>query len=513
MYTRCPQCSTVFRVTDRQLAIANGKVRCGKCQHIFNAREHAIDDLPLAAQSATAEKVTPAPAEKTPQPATPAVSATPKQKQTRQSSENDIRDLSSLFSSKAAETKKTAEQAPSEATFTDTDPELAAMPATDKPDINHAATMIVEPAKDDRDDFFATNIDLDAAINEITRGLDNETNTTVDPARESEIASDEFDNGPEAEDILVIDGEDNKEEKDSDDVFHTDAYDATKADSVADILEEMEAQLSLDIQPPEDAQQVDSFIENYNPDQEFDFLELDEGEEKAGKNEPAALDMDEFSSDTDEEELFTDMDLSDLHESENISEVIDNEFVTHKADKEEEDEVPLQLRDDIAELHGPAAVRIHPLLKLLVIILLLLLSVLQIAYFRAYQLVQLVPQSRPLLEQFCEQVSCHYSGPRDLSKIQLLSRDVRLHPREKNALLISASVINKAAFAQPYPNIHIRLSDISGNVVAERVFTPKTYMGKLSNPFLLMKPGVPVHINFEVIDPGKEAVNFEFSFL
>jgi len=46
MYTRCPTCSTCFRVTDRHLAIANGKVRCGQCQLVFNAPEHAIDNLP-----------------------------------------------------------------------------------------------------------------------------------------------------------------------------------------------------------------------------------------------------------------------------------------------------------------------------------------------------------------------------------------------------------------------------------------------------------------------------------
>ena len=63
------------------------------------------------------------------------------------------------------------------------------------------------------------------------------------------------------------------------------------------------------------------------------------------------------------------------------------------------------------------------------------------------------------------------------------------------------------------PNIKIRLSDISGNIIAERIFNAKTYLKKMSNPFLLMKPKIPVHINFEVVDPGKDAVNFEFNFL
>ena len=35
--TRCPKCSTAFRVTNDVLKMANGKVRCGQCFHIFVA--------------------------------------------------------------------------------------------------------------------------------------------------------------------------------------------------------------------------------------------------------------------------------------------------------------------------------------------------------------------------------------------------------------------------------------------------------------------------------------------
>lgn len=37
--TRCPNCSTSFRVTDDQLAAHQGKVRCGRCSFVFNARD------------------------------------------------------------------------------------------------------------------------------------------------------------------------------------------------------------------------------------------------------------------------------------------------------------------------------------------------------------------------------------------------------------------------------------------------------------------------------------------
>ena len=37
MYAQCPECMTFFRVTSDQLRAAEGKVRCSKCQNVFNA--------------------------------------------------------------------------------------------------------------------------------------------------------------------------------------------------------------------------------------------------------------------------------------------------------------------------------------------------------------------------------------------------------------------------------------------------------------------------------------------
>ena len=45
MITRCPACSTTFRVTPEQLKALHGKVRCGQCQHVFNALDTLLDAL------------------------------------------------------------------------------------------------------------------------------------------------------------------------------------------------------------------------------------------------------------------------------------------------------------------------------------------------------------------------------------------------------------------------------------------------------------------------------------
>ena len=44
MYTKCPECNAIFRVTTEQLNIADGLVRCGICDAVFNGREHVEED-------------------------------------------------------------------------------------------------------------------------------------------------------------------------------------------------------------------------------------------------------------------------------------------------------------------------------------------------------------------------------------------------------------------------------------------------------------------------------------
>lgn len=42
LITACPACQTQFEVTDEQLQAYAGKVRCGECNHVFDARSHLV---------------------------------------------------------------------------------------------------------------------------------------------------------------------------------------------------------------------------------------------------------------------------------------------------------------------------------------------------------------------------------------------------------------------------------------------------------------------------------------
>lgn len=43
MFTQCPECQTTFRVTAAMLKAAQGRVRCGRCSHVFNALTALIE--------------------------------------------------------------------------------------------------------------------------------------------------------------------------------------------------------------------------------------------------------------------------------------------------------------------------------------------------------------------------------------------------------------------------------------------------------------------------------------
>ena len=53
---------------------------------------------------------------------------------------------------------------------------------------------------------------------------------------------------------------------------------------------------------------------------------------------------------------------------------------------------------------------------------------------------------------------------------------------------------------------------INQNIIAKRKFTPTEYLAKEVDIESGMKKHVPIKIMLEIVDPGEEAVNFEFNF-
>jgi len=119
----------------------------------------------------------------------------------------------------------------------------------------------------------------------------------------------------------------------------------------------------------------------------------------------------------------------------------------------------------------------------------------------------------PAMERMCEVLHCRLPLRVDLAQFGIVERDVRKHPVVDDALLINVSFENRADFAQAYPWFEVSFIDKAGNPVAMRRFSPPEYLGEDVDIDSGMPPQSPVQVVLEVLDPGEEAVSFQFGFL
>jgi len=181
--------------------------------------------------------------------------------------------------------------------------------------------------------------------------------------------------------------------------------------------------------------------------------------------------------------------------------------------KEIDSPVPHRLRDAVASFEQQPISSKKRLLYSFAAVLLVALAGFQLILFKSTAFANTFPVFQPLLVSMCQSLPCRYTGNHNRKLIKIVSRDVRLHPKIKGALLISATVANQASYTQPYPTILLKFTDLTGATVAQRYFKPTEYLGLLNKPFALMPSKKPIQLNIEILDPGSDAINFQFFFL
>ena len=144
---------------------------------------------------------------------------------------------------------------------------------------------------------------------------------------------------------------------------------------------------------------------------------------------------------------------------------------------------------------------------------LLIIAASQLLWFNRDRVLQYYPQAIPQAKRFCEQFHCELIRKQDLSAIEMVNRDVRLHPLFVETLLVNATIINLLSVAQPYPTVQINLFDTGGIVIGSRKFTPEEYLDQSIAIYAGMSPNNPIHFVLEITGYTSDAVSFEFRFL
>jgi len=528
MYTQCPHCQTCFRIAEAHLKVARGKVRCGSCQEIFDATGHLYARLPATPENmlppADEIRITPqdlsrldhehidlsSPAAHDP---APAAKQKPDQSHFMESTVgespryNNLDNIKPISIPGSLDFSDSILQSPEE-----TRPAAAdnAKPKNSYEDVEAkelpASSMEIDAIRDlyttadellHHDPDSDNDDDLDKHIDELlafTRTLDKSRDQSRSAAAKHEEDS-EFD---DLDDIDEMVADKNGPGKSQDLNIEESAPEPAKAKPLRDHSIDFDA-IDLSIEPLTGQQNAftDSVIGIKDPEPHLAFGQNTspapartgkDSDHKQSVQTTKAAHKDDASDDIDD--LLEEMGLTD-----------------------ESQDMPRALRRSIQGQEDSSRPLLHTVGLSIFICILVGTLLVQLVMFRSVNLVRTSPGLAPVLTRLCNILPCRYSGPVDVGQISLTSRDVRSHPSQKNTLLISAAFVNQAQFDQPYPDILVTLSDLSGHIVANRRFTPPEYLDRIYNRFLLMESGTPVHITLPVLDPGDDAVNFEFTFL
>ncbi|MEM7467756.1 MAG: DUF3426 domain-containing protein [Pseudomonadota bacterium] len=175
------------------------------------------------------------------------------------------------------------------------------------------------------------------------------------------------------------------------------------------------------------------------------------------------------------------------------------------------DDVPPILHEEMMALSGAEKSRGGWAWGILALILLFGLATQAAWYFRAPLLAKYPALVEPATK-ICAELGCELQAVEPEQPIQLVSRDVRTHPRYENSLLVNASLINTGAETIEFPTVQLGLFDSTGTAMGIRQFAPNEYLDKSIDLVAGIPPGRSVHVVMELANTGDRATSFEFSF-
>ena len=108
--------------------------------------------------------------------------------------------------------------------------------------------------------------------------------------------------------------------------------------------------------------------------------------------------------------------------------------------------------------------------------LLVLALMTQIAFHYRVEIALLFPEMRPALAELCASLACDVPLPRRSELISIESSDLQADPANPSVMVLSATLRNRAAFAQSYPSLELTLTDSQDQPLARRVLAVQDYL-------------------------------------
>jgi len=118
------------------------------------------------------------------------------------------------------------------------------------------------------------------------------------------------------------------------------------------------------------------------------------------------------------------------------------------------------------------------------------------------------PGIGPIVAQAYAILGQPLNSPTDLAAFELRQWGAANDPSQQGRLLLRASIVNRAEFAQPYPLLRLALQDRFGTTLFVRDIEPPDYLPGGAGSRLL-GPGERADAEIRIVDPGQDAVGFE----
>lgn len=525
LLTKCPHCGTTFRLTQAQLDIAGGAVRCGACYQVFHAAEHIVKT------SVVEERRT---VTKPPDPVEEAFDMKSDEGMDPYDSDDlNLEDSNEEVFSEEYRAGLDKESSLEEFGYQEDKPKKK-----DKSDESWAEELLKELGEDEEDEPIQ-----DADESDDRGGIisgDNAFTLDEEPRRKTKKPS----KGNELSDTFVSLGNFSSDDPFAISDIEEDEFGKGEASSDDEswakaMLDELEQE---DAPKKPESQGLSIMMDEEEPEDNSPFAAKDLSKDKKEISERAKKEKEKLKSisknqqtkskenkgnlrNNETEDFFrlfeedtpdtakqrAEPKLQDLDELEDL----EDEAITPENLFADSDEVINQQIRLSALEYGAEESRkesSHTGLWIVAMILLVLSLGGQYAYFN-FDTLSRMPALRPLITQYCPIIGCQPAPQSDVTQIVGTNLVVRSHPYEKNALVIDVIIKNQAKFDQPYPVVQLNFEDINGQPVASRRFAPAEYISDKAVTPDSMPSNTPIHLTLEIEDPGRSAVNYELLFL
>jgi predicted Zn finger-like uncharacterized protein len=122
----------------------------------------------------------------------------------------------------------------------------------------------------------------------------------------------------------------------------------------------------------------------------------------------------------------------------------------------------------------------------------------QITYGYRSAVIQSFPSLRPSFVSVCEWVGCALSWGRDDNAIRIEASDLIETPGKAGNILLTATLVNRAATRQDLPALELKLTDNANQVILSRVLSPHDYLGRTPAADESLAPNVETYVNLRV---------------